>query len=70
MGIDRTAHYSKWGQSFRVALGCTDLSVHVQTSDVLVMAPRKRKLALLLAVAASAALTLFILQHSQCSNIV
>ena len=36
------------------------LSVHVQTSDVVVKAPRNRKLFLLLAVAASAAPTLFI----------
>ena len=71
MGIDRTAHYCKWASHFvhttEVALGCTHLSVHVQTSDVVVMAPRNRKLALLLAVAASAEPTLF--KHSQCSNI-
>ena len=64
MGIDRTAHYCKWASRFihttEVTLACTHLSVHVQTSDVLVMAPRNQKLALLLAVAASAALTLLI----------
>ena len=61
------------GQSFRThdrssawLHGCThypvhcQISVHVQTSDVVVMAPGNRKLALLLAVAASAAPTLFI----------
>ena len=56
------------GQSFRTkdrssswlhAVHC-QISVHVQTSDLLVMAPRNRKLALLLAVAVSAAPTLFI----------
>ena len=36
------------------------ISVHVQTLDVVVTAPHNRKLALLLAVAASAAPTLFI----------
>ena len=70
MGIDRTAHYCQWASRFihttEVALGCRQqavhcqISVHVQTSDMVVMAPRNRKLALLLAVAASAASTLFI----------
>ena len=36
------------------------ISVHVQTSDVVVMAPRNRKQALMLAVAGLAAPTLFI----------
>ena len=59
---------SSVGQSFRThdrssdrlhALHC-QISVHVQTSDVVVMAPRNRNLALLLAVAVSVAPTLFI----------
>ena len=64
MGIDRTAHFCQLASRFvhttEVVLGRTrhavhcQISVHVQASDVVVMAPRKRKLALLLAVAASA----------------
>ena len=69
MRIDRTAHYCQWASRFvhttEVALGCImhavhcQISLHVETSDVVVMAPSNRKLAFL-AVAASAAPTLFI----------
>ena len=69
MGIDRTAHYCQWASRFvhttEVALVCTamhaartPLSNLSACSDVLVMAPRNRNLALLLDVAVSAAPTL------------
>ena len=55
---------SAWSPAVHSAVHCqisiiSLISVHVQTSDVVVMVPRNRKLALLLAVAVSAAPTLF-----------